>query len=84
MKKKPPGEAGGCEREARCLPAGRAGSATAGQARGYFFAAFGTYPGEALNAFTSAPSATFHTRTSPSYAPPATSLPSGLTATANT
>ena len=50
----------------------------------YFFtsATGAVYPGEALNAFTSVPSASFHTRTSPLNAPAATRLPSGLTATA--
>jgi hypothetical protein len=43
----------------------------------YFFS-----PGDATNVLTSAPSASFHTRTSPLNAPAATRLPSGLTATA--
>src|SRR5205085_5633565 len=56
---------------------------------GYFFgaaalaAAVGR-PGEALNALTTDPSATFHTFTSPLNDPDAIRLPSGLTATANT
>src|SRR5207237_6977196 len=50
----------------------------------YCFTTFGWYPGEMLNPLTSLPSANFQTRTSPSHAPAATRLPSGLIATAYT
>lgn len=45
---------------------------------------FVTMPGEALNAVTWDPSVTFQTRTSPSYEPAATRLPSALNVSANT